>query len=118
MWSLYLTAKTTSTRPSDLLDVSERWAAYQFDTAVTTVGRVIENAMAERVEVGIGDKKEWKPKYMLVQILDDDFRLEVEEEPTEHDKQLAGWNALKAWAGKSSRVKVIKLSKGDPGPLG
>lgn len=88
--------------------MSERWAAYQFDTAVTTVGRVIENALAEREDVGSKEKPDWQPKYTLPQILEDDFRLEVEKEPTERDKQMAGWNALKAWAGKSSRVKVIK----------
>lgn len=108
MWSLYLTAKATATRPSDLLDIEERWAAYQLDTAVMTVGRVIENALAERENVGTEEKPDWQPKYTLGQILDDGFRLEVEVEPTERDKQMAGWNALKAWAGKTSRVKVIK----------
>lgn len=88
--------------------MSERWAAYQFDTAVTTVGRVIENALADRKNDGTEEKPDWQSKYTLAQILEDDFRLEVEKELTEHDKQMAGWNALKAWAGKSSRVKVIK----------
>ena len=88
--------------------MSERWAAYQFDTAVTTVGRVIENALAERVNVGSNEKPDWQPKYTLTQILEDDFRLEVEKPVTERDKQMAGWNALKAWASKSSRVKVIR----------
>lgn len=54
-----------------------QWAAYQLDDAVVVAGIAIENAIGEREEVTVGDRKEYKPKYTLGQILDNDFRLEL-----------------------------------------
>lgn len=50
-------------------------AAYQFDQAVLYVGLTIENALHEREEVGPPDKREWRQKYTLAQLLDASFRL-------------------------------------------
>jgi len=54
--------------------------AYLFDAAVVTFGNVIENAVHERIEVGMGDKKEWKQKYTIHQLLDDKFKLPMDKE--------------------------------------
>lgn len=55
--------------------ICDRWTAYQFDTAVSLVGTVLENAANEMERVGPDDKPEWKPKYTMSQLLSDDFRL-------------------------------------------
>ena len=74
-WQLYLTAKTTSSRPSDLIGIADRWAALQFDNAITYAGTVIENALQEYKEVGQGKTKKMELKYTLAQLLDPKFRL-------------------------------------------
>ena len=48
---------------------------YQLDSAVLHLGTVIENALQEREEVGIGKDKEWQNKYTLAQLLKPEFRL-------------------------------------------
>lgn len=55
--------------------ISDRWTAYQLDTAVSMVGTVLENAANEMEKVGGDDNPEWKPKYTMTQLLADDFRL-------------------------------------------
>lgn len=81
MWALYMLAKTTGQRPSDILPVddivvdSADWFAYQFDRAVLLVGTVIENAAQELVESGMGKDKKMVPKYHMDQLLDPDFHL-------------------------------------------
>lgn len=75
MWSVYLTAKTTGTRPSDLVCIEDRWVAYQFDTAVTLIGTVIENAAQEQIKTGSDDSPKWENRYTMKQLLDDDFKL-------------------------------------------
>lgn len=47
------------------------WTLWQFDNAVNFVGAVIENALLERDKLG----DEWRPRYTLHQLLDDEFRL-------------------------------------------
>lgn len=79
-WRLYQTAKATASRPSVLVRLDDPWTAYQFDSTVTFVGTVIENAVQETVKTGSEDKPEWKPKYTLNQLLDPDFRLSVDGE--------------------------------------
>ena len=79
MWRLYLTAKGTSQRPSDLVCIADRWAALQFDNAVTMVGNAIENASMEREKVGGDDSAEWRRKYTMQQLLEPDFRLPLDD---------------------------------------
>lgn len=71
MWSLYQTAQGCRSRPSELVGVSDRWAAYQFDSAVIYLGQTLENAAQELVKIG----DEMKPRYTLTQLLDPTFRL-------------------------------------------
>lgn len=53
--------------------LTDRWAALQFDQAVTTFGTVIENAASEQINVGPEDKPRWVAKYELSQLLTDGF---------------------------------------------
>ncbi len=55
--------------------IHDHWTALQFDNAVCLVGTVIENAAQEMVKVGTDDKAEYKPKYKLSELLDENFRL-------------------------------------------
>lgn len=75
MWKIYLTAKTSNSRASDLVGVVDRWAAYQFDCAVSMVGNVLENASSEMKKIGQGQNTRYEPKYKMSQLLDPDFRL-------------------------------------------
>lgn len=80
MWSLYKQAKSFSQRPSKLLDVTDKWAAYQFDEVVNLFGMVIENALAETIEVGTKGNRTRKPKYTLKQLLAPAFRLPLQQD--------------------------------------
>ena len=75
MWTLYQTASATHSRPSDLLCVEDRLAAYLFDSAVMTFGRVIENASQEEENIGSPSQPKWERKYNLQQLLSQDFKL-------------------------------------------
>jgi hypothetical protein len=86
MFKIYQTAKTMASRASELLDVRDKWAALQFDHAVTFVGQIIEGALNETEKVGPDDKPEWRQKYTLKQLLDPDFRLPVDDETAAYDE--------------------------------
>lgn len=45
------------------------------DNAVTWFGITIENALAERVKVGMGDNIKYEPKYSLARLLLPEFKL-------------------------------------------
>ena len=53
--------------------IADRWAALQLDSAVTTFGRIIENAAQEQIKTGSDDKPEWVYKYTLAQLLTPGF---------------------------------------------
>lgn len=100
-------SKATAQRPSDIIGVQDRWAAYQFDSAVTLVGGAIENAVQEMQEIGEGQHRRLVPKYSLEQLLDPDFRLPPP--PSAKDKERDGLAALHALAGRpGSGVRVFK----------
>lgn len=48
MWMLHSVAAAYGQRPSSVAGVVGDWEAYQLDVAVLTVGREIENGLAER----------------------------------------------------------------------
>lgn len=75
MWTIYQTTKLTHQRPSELVGVTDRWAALQFDNAVCFLGNVLENARQEQEKVGMGKFARWKPKYTMEQLLDPAFKL-------------------------------------------
>lgn len=64
MWSLSLLCKTTGQRPSEVVDIDDDWAAYQFDQAVMFVGRYIHNKLNELDKTG-------KPLYDIDDLLGD-----------------------------------------------
>lgn len=45
VWEVYLTCKTWGCRPSELLDVADRYAAYCLDSAVGIFGRTLESEL-------------------------------------------------------------------------
>lgn len=90
--------QTVRQRPSDIVGISDRWAAYQFDSAVCLVGTTIENALQETTKAG--DKL--VPRYTLAQLLNTEFRLP---RPVTPD----AISALKAMAGKSKAVRYHKV---------
>lgn len=64
MWLLSQLSKATSTRPSEIVDVDDPWAGYQFDQAVLYVGRYIQSRLDELDKNG-------RPVYSLNDLLDD-----------------------------------------------
>src|SRR5687768_7191541 len=74
MWKIAQTAEQTFSRPSKLLNIQDKLAAYQLDAAVTTFYITIKNALQERIDVNFGDKKKSIAKYTLPQLLDERFQ--------------------------------------------
>lgn len=99
MWKVYLTSKTNHCRASELLGITDKWAAYQFDCAVSFVGITIENALQETIK----DKS--TPKYKLSDLLKPDYKLP--KPPTEQQEAKGAISWLKMQAGKG--VKVFKV---------
>jgi hypothetical protein len=86
----------------------ETWIALQFDQAVVYFGNVIENALAERQTVGVGDGQRSEAKYTLAQLLRDDFRLPAPERATDRPAGRGVGALLKSMAGRG-----VKLWKGE-----
>ena len=117
MWKLYRTAKASHSRPSELVEIEDRWAAYQFDNAVIFFGDVVDAASQEQEQVGPENKPQWRAKYHLQQLLDPEFRLPAAEpwqpeEETERDRQMAAIEWLRLMARKTSGG--VKVFKGKP----
>lgn len=55
------------------MTIQDRWAALQFDQAVTTFGTVIENYSQEQINVGGESSPKWVAKYTMEQLLSDGF---------------------------------------------
>lgn len=82
--------------------IKDRWAALQFDNAVTLVGMVIENASQEQHNVGSKKEPKYELKYTMHQLLSDGFRLPARMKPPEASG-LAGLMAMKGvkvWGAK------------------
>lgn len=77
------------------MDITDRWAALQFDNAVTLVGETIEGAAQEMEKRGSDDKPRWEPKYTMQQLLDNNFRLPRENAPRGGVDELVGIEGLK-----------------------
>ena len=78
MWRLWRTATGTHSRPSRLVGIRDRWAAYMFDAAVVFFGNAIENAAQEQINVGGEEKPRYVAKYTLVQLLTPGFVIEAD----------------------------------------
>ena len=91
-----------------MLDLTDPWAAYQFDSAVIFFGDVIESAAQDREKVG----DEWQPKYTLPQLLTEGFTLPRQPKPSapteqQQNQSAIGW--MKTTSGKVlGGVKVFK----------
>ena len=64
MWKLHNLAAAYSQRPSTILEIGDSWLAYQLDLACLTVGRWVENRLAERDRKG-------QPLYTLEALLEE-----------------------------------------------
>jgi hypothetical protein len=77
MWHLSLLAKTTGTRPSEIVGIDDTWAAYQLDQAVIFVGRYIHSKANELDRDG-------KPLYDIDDLLGDGQHIDNPIEELEH----------------------------------
>lgn len=99
-----------SLRASKLLEIDDRWAALQLDSAVMLVGRAIENALQEQINRGDDKDPKWESKYELDDLLEDDFRFPPPPKPpTEAERQMAAIEVLRGWARMTSAVKSVKV---------
>lgn len=98
MWQTWQRAKTFNRLPSELIRVEDSIAAWMLDTAVMWFGLTIENALQERVKVGMGANVEYRPKYTLARLLDERFRLP--RPPLEPEDSPNPWASLLSWVGK------------------
>ena len=73
MWRLYQTATKTGQRPSHLLEVFDQLAAYELDSAVVFFGTAIEALLQETENVGTEEKPRFEQKYLLSDLLKEDF---------------------------------------------
>lgn len=55
------------------MTIADRWAAMQFDQAVTTFGLIIENTSQEQINVGGESNPKWVAKYTMEQLLSRGF---------------------------------------------
>jgi hypothetical protein len=70
------------------------YAAYCLDGATATFGITVENALAETVEVGIGETKKHVAKYTIGKLLGPNFVL-----PRPGDSSVGDMGLLKSAAG-------------------
>jgi hypothetical protein len=68
MWTLYNSAKTWGSRPSELLGITETYQAYCLDQAVAMFGNYVENRLAN-VDDKDPKKAEKKREALLESIL-------------------------------------------------
>jgi hypothetical protein len=85
---MYQTAKATFQRPSDLAFITDRWAALQFDNAVTFFGLGIESALSKMENIGDDTKPKWVARYTLGQLLEPDFRLPLDDDGADIDDMI------------------------------
>lgn len=98
MWNLWLKSKTYHLLPSEVFGEEDSIAAWMLDNAVTWFGITIENALQERVKTGTGKDVEYKPRYSLTRLLDENYRIPrpLPEPEVNHNP----WSPFLAWAGK------------------
>jgi hypothetical protein len=73
MWRLWRKATSYHKLPSEIFGEENALAAWMLDNAVTTFGTLVENMLQEREEVSVGDRKEYRQRYSIAQLLDPTF---------------------------------------------
>lgn len=114
MWQSWLNLKTYHRRASDDLEIEDGIAAWCVDGAVMWFGITMENALAERNEVTVNGRKEYRPKYSLAQLLEPTFKLpKPQREIVRKPQAPSGFAALLAMAkqGPSSGIKLWEYVK-------
>ena len=99
MWNLWLKATKYGKLPSEVFKEQDSLAAWMLDSAVTWFGITIENALQERVKVGIGANVEYKPVHTLARLLTSGFKLPKPLSEMKPDSTNV-WSPLLAWAGR------------------
>lgn len=103
-------AEQASKLPSEcvpgLAEEIGEWGCWCFDNAVGFFMRVIGNALQEREKVG----DEWRLKYSLSQLLEDDFRLPKPLTPKPRRAQQGLRSIALANPGIFTRWKEVKAS--------
>lgn len=106
MWSAYLKLKTYQRPPSLDLMLDDALTAWCVDGAVLWFGITVENALQERIDVGVGKDKRSEAKYTLEELLDAAFTLPRPAPKAKKPPQNV-IGAIMAMAGdKSSGVKL------------
>jgi hypothetical protein len=108
MWQNWYQATKYSKLPSEVFDPSgASWmqggkfgpvAQWMFNTCITWFGTTIENALAERVKVGVGANEKSVPRYTLARLLHPQFKLIAPQRQVQDDPN--PWAELMSWAGK------------------
>lgn len=90
------------------MQIDDPWFALQFDSAVSFLGNVIENAAHEQYNAGSEKAPKYERKYEMDQLLDPKFRLPapLTREEKDMERQRAAINMLRGMAGRG--VKVFK----------
>jgi len=120
MWQNWYQASKYSKFPSEVLDPSGAcWAQdgrfgpvaqWMFNTCITWFGTTIENALAERVKVGVGANVEFKPRYTLARLLHPQFKLPAPSRAVQDDPN--PWAELMSWAGRrGSNINKYRYQK-------
>jgi len=102
MWLLWRTSKETNSRPSDLLCVEDRLAAYQFDAAVVTFGTIMENLLGETVKVGLKGNERYESKYTLEEVLKPTFKVNEQKATSMEAPFASGLGTILALAEQSN----------------
>lgn len=112
LWNLWQKAKTYGKLPSEVFGEEDSIAAWMLDSAVTWFGIEIENLLQERDKVKMGNEVEYRPRYTLSRLLDQDFKLIRQQEPSPQKQENPGpgasgmsiWQPLLSWAGNNKRA--------------
>ena len=82
-------ATTYHRLPSEIFGEEDALAAWALDNAVTYFGTLVENMLLERDEVQVGDRKEYRQRYTITQLLDPTF---VYPRPAREEQDEEGWD--------------------------
>jgi hypothetical protein len=89
-----LTSKEANQKPSDLLPtaIPNPWHEYCFNNAILTFGRLVSNALQERIEIKDGDRTQYVEKYTIDQLLTPGFQLETTPQAPELPGNIMGFD--------------------------
>lgn len=116
MWKLGDKAERANKLPSECIpgldEIACDWTIWMFDNAIHFFMSVMHAALSEREKIGDAKNAEWKAKYTLSQLLEDEFRLP---RPISHKaKRGQTGQQVKALFGSATPRKRKGKDKGKP----